>query len=83
MSCSDYSTDTKTVMDNVPRVLQAMIDVCVCAESDWLASTLRRITMLKMMVQARWDTDSFLLTSVLEEGEMYEAKILRLEMEEQ
>ena len=28
LPCTDYLTDTKTVMDNAPRVLQAMIDVC-------------------------------------------------------
>merc|ERR1719308_602570 len=57
---TDYLTDTKSVMDNAPRVLQAMIDVC--AESGWLASTLRVLTMLQMIVQARWDTDSSILT---------------------
>lgn len=56
---TDYLTDTKSVMDNTPRVLQAMIDVC--AESGWLASTLRVISMLQMCVQARWDTDTSLL----------------------
>jgi len=60
LPCSDYLTDTKSVMDNAPRVLQAMIDIC--AESGWLASTLRVLTMLQMIVQARWDTDSSLLT---------------------
>ena len=57
---TDYLTDTKSVMDNTPRVLQAMIDVC--AESGWLPSTLRVITILQMCVQARWDTDTGLLT---------------------
>merc|ERR1712183_786828 len=28
LPCSDYLTDTKSVMDNAPRVLQAMIDIC-------------------------------------------------------
>ena len=50
LPCSDYPTDTKSVMDNAPRVMQAMIDVC--AESGWLAFTLRVVTML---VQARCD----------------------------
>ena len=57
---TDYLTDTKTVMDNAPRVLQAMIDVC--AESGWLGSTLRVVSLLQMCVQARWDTDTSLLT---------------------
>ena len=60
LPCTDYLTDTKTVMDNAPRVLQAMIDVC--AESGWLASTLRVVSILQMCVQARWDTDPDLLT---------------------
>merc|ERR1711862_375235 len=47
LPCSDYLTDTKSVMDNAPRVLQAMIDIC--AESGWLASTLRVLTMLQMI----------------------------------
>ena len=59
LPCSDYLADTKSVMDNSPRVMQAMIDVC--AESGWLASTIRVVTMLQMLVLARWDTDSPLL----------------------
>ena len=60
LPCSDYLTDTKSVMDNALRVMQAMIDVC--AENGWLASTLRIITLLQQVVQARWDTESSLLT---------------------
>jgi activating signal cointegrator complex subunit 3 len=55
----DYLTDTKSVMDQALRVLQAMVDVV--AESGWLAATLRTIGLLQMVVQARWDTDSPLL----------------------
>ena len=40
--------------------LQAMIDVA--AESGWLGTTLRVVTLLQMCYQARWDTDSPLLT---------------------
>ena len=39
-----------------------MIYIYVCSESDWLTFTLRMIPMLKMMVPARWETDSFILT---------------------
>merc|ERR1719341_1360105 len=56
----DYLTDTKSVLDQALRVLQAMVDVV--AESGWLAATLRMITMLQMVVQARWEQDSPLLT---------------------
>lgn len=59
LPCTDYVTDTKSVMDNALRVMQAMLDVS--AESGWLASTLRIVTLLQMVVQARWDTDHSLL----------------------
>lgn len=65
LPCSDYLTDTKSVLDNALRVMQAMIDVC--AENGWLASTLRVITLLPMVVQARWETDnSFLVLPHIE-----------------
>ena len=57
---TDYLTDTKSVLDNAPRVLQAMVDVA--GESGWLGTTLRVISLLQMCQQARWDTDSSLLT---------------------
>ena len=56
---ADYLTDTKSVMDQAPRVLQAMVDVV--AESGWLAATLQALALLQCLVQARWDTDSPLL----------------------
>ena len=59
LPCTDYVTDTKSVMDNALRVMQAMLDVC--AESGWLASTLRIVMLLQSVVQARWDTDPGLL----------------------
>ncbi len=59
LPCTDYVTDTKSVMDNALRVMQAMLDVC--AESGWLASTLRMALLLQSVVQARWDSDPNLL----------------------
>ena len=56
---ADYLTDTKSVMDQALRVLQAMIDVV--AENGWLAATLRVLALLQMVVQGRWHTDSPLL----------------------
>ena len=47
LPCSDYYTDTKSVLDQTIRILQAMIDVC--AENGWLASTLRIIQLLQMV----------------------------------
>ena len=70
LPCTDYLTDTKTVMDNALRVLQAMIDVC--AESGWLAATLRVISLLQQIVQARWDTDNgFLVLPHIEPHMVY------------
>ena len=67
---TDYITDTKSVMDNALRVMQAMIDVC--AENGWLSSTLRIITVLQMVVQARWDTDNgFLVLPHIEPHMVY------------
>ena len=67
---TDYITDTKSVLDNALRVMQAMIDVC--AENGWLASTLRIILLLQMIVQARWDTDnSFLVLPHIEPHMLY------------
>eukprot|EP00095_Tigriopus_kingsejongensis_P005309 maker-scaffold337_size202799-snap-gene-1.20 protein:Tk05309 transcript:maker-scaffold337_size202799-snap-gene-1.20-mRNA-1 annotation:"activating signal cointegrator 1 complex subunit 3" len=55
----DYLTDTKSVMDQAIRILQAMIDVT--ADAGWLSSTLQVQTLLQMIIQARWDTDSSLM----------------------
>lgn len=70
LPCTDYLTDTKSVMDNAMRVIQAMIDVC--AEQGWLAATLRIITLLQQIVQARWDTDNgFLVLPHIEPHMVY------------
>ena len=67
---TDYLTDTKSVMDNAMRVIQAMIDVC--AEQGWLAATLRIITLLQQIIQARWDTDNgFLMLPHIEPHMVY------------
>lgn len=85
LPCSDYGTDTKSVMDQAIRILQvrigywktacvmcfgpsvlsyfsfqAMIDVS--ADSGWLSTTLQIQTLLQMLIQGRWNTDSSLLT---------------------
>ena len=46
---SDYGTDTKSVMDQAIRILQAMIDVV--ADAGWLATTLRVQTLMQMIIQ--------------------------------
>lgn len=52
LPCADYVTDTKSVLDQSIRILQAMMDVA--AESGWLATTLRIQQLLQMVVQAIW-----------------------------
>ena len=52
-------TDTKSVMDQAIRILQAMIDVS--GDAGWLATTLHVVNLLQMILQARWNTDSTLL----------------------
>ena len=48
---SDYGTDTKSVMDQAIRILQALIDVV--ADSGWLATTLRVQNLMQMIIQGR------------------------------
>ncbi|KAG7336122.1 hypothetical protein KOW79_000815 [Hemibagrus wyckioides] len=60
LPCTDYSTDTKTVLDNAIRICQAMLDVA--ANEGWLVSALSVCNLVQMIVQARWLHDSSLLT---------------------
>ncbi|XP_059138482.1 activating signal cointegrator 1 complex subunit 3-like, partial [Physella acuta] len=57
---SDYHTDTKSVLDQALRVLQAMLDVS--ADQGWLVTSLNVIILLQMLVQGRWWHDCNLLT---------------------
>ncbi|KAL7638072.1 UNVERIFIED_CONTAM: hypothetical protein RMT77_011697 [Armadillidium vulgare] len=59
LPCVDYLTDTKSVLDQAIRILQAMLDVCGCA--GWLAAALQVQVLMQMVVQARWHTDSTIL----------------------
>ena len=52
---TDFSTDTKSVLDQIPRILQAMIDVV--AERGWLGTTLILQMMMQSIMQARWIDD--------------------------
>ncbi|XP_055955120.1 activating signal cointegrator 1 complex subunit 3-like [Patella vulgata] len=56
---TDYYTDTKSVLDQAIRVLQAMLDVS--ADQGWLITSLRVIQIIQMIVQGRWWHDSSLL----------------------
>ncbi|KAF4088062.1 hypothetical protein AMELA_G00078530 [Ameiurus melas] len=60
LPCSDYGTDTKTVLDNTIRICQAMLDVV--ANEGWLVSALGICNLVQMIIQARWLHDSSLLT---------------------
>uniref|UniRef100_A0A1B6L435 U5 small nuclear ribonucleoprotein 200 kDa helicase n=1 Tax=Graphocephala atropunctata TaxID=36148 RepID=A0A1B6L435_9HEMI len=60
LPCTDYYTDTKSVLDQSIRIIQAMVDVC--AEQGWLATTLRLQLLMQMVTQARWLKDSPLTT---------------------
>uniref|UniRef100_A0A3B3DTQ4 Activating signal cointegrator 1 complex subunit 3 n=1 Tax=Oryzias melastigma TaxID=30732 RepID=A0A3B3DTQ4_ORYME len=60
LPCSDYSTDTKTVLDNAIRICQAMLDVA--ANEGWLVTAISICNLVQMIVQGRWLHDSSLLT---------------------
>ena len=53
---SDYVTDTKSVLDQALRVLQAMVDVC--ADGGWLYTTLGAMHLAQMVTQARFLDES-------------------------
>ena len=59
LPCADYATDTKSVLDQSIRILQAMMDVA--AEGGWLATTLRIQQLLQMVIQAIWIHDPAVL----------------------
>ncbi|KAJ8354135.1 hypothetical protein SKAU_G00217020 [Synaphobranchus kaupii] len=60
LPCTDYSTDTKTVLDNTIRICQAMLDVA--ANEGWLVTALSVCNLVQMIIQGRWLHDSSLLT---------------------
>ena len=47
---SDYATDTKSVLDQAIRILQAIIDVA--ADAGWLATALNAMNLMQMVMQA-------------------------------
>uniref|UniRef100_A0A3Q3RSP6 Activating signal cointegrator 1 complex subunit 3 n=1 Tax=Mastacembelus armatus TaxID=205130 RepID=A0A3Q3RSP6_9TELE len=60
LPCSDYTTDTKTVLDNAIRICQAMLDVA--SSEGWLVTAISICNLVQMIVQGRWLHDSSLLT---------------------
>ena len=57
---SDYYTDTKSVLDQAIRILQAMIDVT--SDAGWLQTALNTMNLMQMIMQGRMVTESSLLT---------------------
>ena len=57
---ADYRTDTKSVLDQCARIVQAMVDVS--ADAGYLAATLAVMYVAQMTVQGRWVLDNPLLT---------------------
>uniref|UniRef100_A0A182M3Z2 Activating signal cointegrator 1 complex subunit 3 n=1 Tax=Anopheles culicifacies TaxID=139723 RepID=A0A182M3Z2_9DIPT len=68
---SDYGTDTKSVLDQSIRILQAMIDIS--AERGWLATTLRIQQLMQCIIQARWLDDPVVM--MLPHVETYNAGV--------
>jgi activating signal cointegrator complex subunit 3 len=56
---ADYMTDTKSVLDQMLRVANALIDVSV--QYGWLTTASRVMNIVQMMVQGRFLDDSTLL----------------------
>lgn len=57
---SDYRTDTKRVLDQCIRILQAMADVA--ADGGHLGTSINIMNLTQMVVQGRWITSSSLST---------------------
>lgn len=57
---SDYYTDTKSVLDQAIRILQAMIDVT--SDAGWLQTALKTMNLMQMIMQGRMINESSLLT---------------------
>lgn len=56
----DYVTDLKSCLDQIIRIIQALIDLC--AHKALLSPCLLCIHLLQMIIQARWITDPDILT---------------------
>ena len=55
---SDYYTDTRSVLDQCIRILQAMVDIA--CEFAWGSTVTRVILLMQCIVQGRWPDDSTL-----------------------
>jgi activating signal cointegrator complex subunit 3 len=52
---TDYVTDTRSVLDNSARILQAIVDLV--ADAGWLDSTLGAMALVQALSQGRWHDD--------------------------
>jgi len=57
---TDYATDTKSVLDQAIRVLQAFVDAS--ADRGWVVTSLRCMHVIQMVTQASWYGDTDLMT---------------------
>ncbi|CAM6105785.1 unnamed protein product [Calypogeia fissa] len=63
---SDYVTDTKSVLDQSIRILQAMVDVA--ANRGWLQTALSTMHLLQMVMQGLWhDSSPFWMLPYMED----------------
>lgn len=53
---SDYVTDTRSVLENTLRVLQALIDLA--ADRGWLDTTLSAMKLVQCIIQACWEDEN-------------------------
>jgi activating signal cointegrator complex subunit 3 len=56
----DYVTDLKSCLDQIIRIIQALIDLA--AHKAFLGPTILCIELLQMIIQARWITDDDIMT---------------------
>lgn len=59
LPCSDYSTDTTSILDQAIRVLQAMLDIA--AEKRFLSTARGVCKLIQCVKQGLWPTDSILM----------------------
>ncbi|KAI0989984.1 hypothetical protein GJ496_001844, partial [Pomphorhynchus laevis] len=56
---SDFRTDTKSLLDQIQRILQVLLDLC--AEHGWIMNTIRIIHIMQMTSSRQWIYQSSLL----------------------
>ncbi|VDP86657.1 unnamed protein product [Echinostoma caproni] len=53
---ADYVTDTRSVLDQATRILQAMLDTCT--QCGWLTSSISCVLLMQMVAQGLWIEDA-------------------------